>query len=59
VTSGGYGYATACSIAYAYLPAEVTIGTEVAIDIFGQWVSGVVSAEPLLDPDGQRMRASE
>jgi glycine cleavage system aminomethyltransferase T/glycine/D-amino acid oxidase-like deaminating enzyme len=57
VTSGGYGYTVQRSIAYAYLPAEHGIGTEVGVDIFGRWVAGEVSAEPLLDPEGARMRA--
>ena len=57
VTTGGYGYTVERSIAYAYLPAEVGLGTEVEIDIFGQWVAGEVTAEPLLDPEGARLRA--
>jgi 4-methylaminobutanoate oxidase (formaldehyde-forming) len=57
VTSGGYGYTVECSIAYAYLPAHVEFGTQVEVDIFGQWVSGEVSKEPLLDPKGERVRA--
>ena len=35
VTSGGYGYTVGASIAYAYLPAEHDVGTEVAVEIFG------------------------
>ncbi len=57
VTSGGYGYTIERSIAYAYLPAEVEIGTAVEVDIFGQWVPGEVTEEPLLDPKGERVRA--
>ncbi|MFZ0041463.1 MAG: glycine cleavage T C-terminal barrel domain-containing protein, partial [Solirubrobacteraceae bacterium] len=56
VTSGGYGYSVQRSIAYAYLPAEVRIGTEVEVDIFGRWVTGEVTAEPLFDPKGERLR---
>ena len=57
VTSGGYGYTVASSIAYAYLPAEhAEPGTEVAVEIFGEWVDGEVAREPLLDPDGERIR---
>ena len=56
VTSGGYGYTVERSIAYAYLPADVEIGTEVEIDIFGQWVRGEVAREPLFDPRGERVR---
>jgi glycine cleavage system aminomethyltransferase T len=57
VTSGGYGYTVERSIAYAYLPAEhAEPGTEVAVEIFGEWVGGEVAAEPLFDPKGDRVR---
>ncbi len=56
VTSGGYGYTVERSIAYAYLPAELGVGAEVEIDIFGQWVPGEVVREPLFDPKGERVR---
>ena len=57
VTSGGYGYTVGASIAYAYLPAEHDVGTEVAVEIFGEWVAGVVAVEPLYDPAGEKIRA--
>ncbi len=58
VTSGGYGYTVERSIAYAYLPADASeAGTEVAVEIFGEWVAGVVAAEPLFDPAGERIRS--
>ena len=57
VTSGGYGYTVTKSIAYAYLPAEHDVGTDVAVEIFGEWVAGVVASEPLFDPSGERIRA--
>ena len=57
VTSGGYGYTVARSIAYAYLPADHDVGTEVAVEIFGEWVAGVIADEPLFDPEGKRIRA--
>jgi 4-methylaminobutanoate oxidase (formaldehyde-forming) len=57
VTSGGYGYTVRRSIAYAYLPAEHGVGTEVAVEIFGEWVPGLVAEEPLFDPAGERIRA--
>jgi 4-methylaminobutanoate oxidase (formaldehyde-forming) len=56
VTSGGYGYTVGRSIAYAYLPAEHDVQTEVAVEIFGTWVDGVVADEPLFDPAGERVR---
>jgi len=57
VTSGGYGYTVQRSIAYAYLPAEIEVGTAVEVDIFGEWVGGEVAREPLFDPQGERVRA--
>jgi 4-methylaminobutanoate oxidase (formaldehyde-forming) len=57
VTSGGFGYTTGSSIAYAYLPAEHDVQTEVAVEIFGTWVDGAVTTEPLFDPDGERVRS--
>jgi glycine cleavage system aminomethyltransferase T len=57
VTSGGYGYAVGASIAYAYVrPRLAEPGTAVAIDIFGDWVAGEIRAEPLYDPQGERVR---
>jgi 4-methylaminobutanoate oxidase (formaldehyde-forming) len=57
VTTGGYGYTVERSIAYAYLPPErAAAGSEVAVEVFGRWVSGVVADEPLLDSGGARIR---
>jgi 4-methylaminobutanoate oxidase (formaldehyde-forming) len=56
VTSGGYGYTVERSIAYAYVPRDVSPGDAVEIDIFGRWVAGEVAAEPLFDPRGERVR---
>jgi 4-methylaminobutanoate oxidase (formaldehyde-forming) len=56
VTSGGYGYTVERSIAYAYVPSELAIGTSVEVDIFGQWISGEIAREPLFDPQGERVR---
>jgi glycine cleavage system aminomethyltransferase T/glycine/D-amino acid oxidase-like deaminating enzyme len=58
VTSGGYGYTVHRSIAYAYLPAEVELDAEVEVDIFGRWVGGLVTREPLFDPRGERVRVA-
>jgi glycine cleavage system aminomethyltransferase T/glycine/D-amino acid oxidase-like deaminating enzyme len=58
VTSGGYGYTVERSIAYAYVPAAAAEpGRQVEVEIFGDWVSGQVAAEPLWDPEGERLRA--
>jgi 4-methylaminobutanoate oxidase (formaldehyde-forming) len=58
VTSGGYGYTVGASIAYAYLPPEhAEPGTEVAVEIFGEWVGGRVAEEPLYDRAGTAVRS--
>jgi glycine cleavage system T protein len=58
VTSGGFGYTVGRSIAYAYLPVELARpGTEVAVEIFGDWIEGAVAREPLWDPAGERVRS--
>jgi 4-methylaminobutanoate oxidase (formaldehyde-forming) len=58
VTSGGYGYTVGASIAYAYLPPEhAEPGTEVGVEIFGEWVGGRVAPEPLYDPEATAVRS--
>jgi glycine cleavage system aminomethyltransferase T/glycine/D-amino acid oxidase-like deaminating enzyme len=58
VTSGGYGYTVERSIAYAYVPAAAAVaGRPVEVEIFGEWIGGVVADEPLFDPSGERIRA--
>jgi 4-methylaminobutanoate oxidase (formaldehyde-forming) len=57
VTGGGYGYTVRRSIAYAYVPASSHTGSEVEVEIFGTWVHGEVTDEPLLDPKGERVRS--
>jgi glycine cleavage system aminomethyltransferase T/glycine/D-amino acid oxidase-like deaminating enzyme len=58
VTTGGFGYTVERSIAYAYLPPQGSKpGTPVEVEIFGRWVPGEVASEPLLDPQGERVRA--
>src|SRR6185437_494150 len=57
VTSGGFGYAVGASIALAYVPrASAEPGTQLAVDIFGEWVPAEVRSEPLYDPKGERVR---
>ncbi len=58
VTSGGFGYTVGASLAYAYLPtADSAVGTDVAVEIFGEWIPGRIAAEPLFDPGGDRIQA--
>ena len=56
VTTGGYGHSIERSVAYAYLPPDrAHTGTEVAVEIFGDWIAGEVASEPLWDPEGARI----
>jgi heterotetrameric sarcosine oxidase gamma subunit len=57
VTSGGYGYTVARSIAYAYLPAQTPEGAELEVQVDGEWQRAAVAASPLHDPTGARIRA--
>jgi len=57
VTSGGYGFAVDKSIAYAYLPPSVGVGSHGEVDVFGEWIGFEVAREPLWDPAGARIRA--
>lgn len=57
VTSGGYGYTVARSIAYAYLPTGAGPGTRVVVGVDGTDVGAEVARSPLYDPEGERIRA--
>ena len=37
-------------------PSTPQPGTEVAVEVFGEWIDGEVRAEPLFDPEGARVR---
>jgi glycine cleavage system aminomethyltransferase T/glycine/D-amino acid oxidase-like deaminating enzyme len=57
VTSAGYGYTVGRGIAYAYLPAGAAVeGTKAEIEYLGERYAATVSAEPLVDPKGERLR---
>jgi 4-methylaminobutanoate oxidase (formaldehyde-forming) len=58
VTSGGYGFRIARSIAYAYVPAsQAEAGRAVEVEVFGEWIPGEIATEPLYDPSGARIRS--
>jgi len=59
VSSGGLGYSLGRSIAYAWLPADLTRpGTSLSVEVFGETVRAEVCAEPLFDPEGSRIRVA-
>lgn len=58
VSSANTGYSLSRHIAYAYLPVALTQpGQKLGIEYFGQWLPATVAAEPLFDPDGERLRS--
>jgi 4-methylaminobutanoate oxidase (formaldehyde-forming) len=58
VKTAGQGYTLNKAIAYAYLPIEYSnIGTRVEVEMFGVKKSAIISAEPLFDPQGERIKS--
>jgi dimethylglycine oxidase len=57
VTSANFGYTVGTSIAYGYLPAALAAeSSRVEVGVFERRVGATVSAEPLFDPRGERLR---
>jgi dimethylglycine oxidase len=57
VTSASYGYSVGRTVAYAWLPSAVAVpGTAVTIEYFGERLPATVAAEPLFDPQMERIR---
>ena len=58
IKSGGQGYSIGKAIGYAYLPAQhAAPGTKLEVEFFGQWISGQISATPLYDPAGVKIKS--
>ena len=57
VTSADYGPSVGVSIAYAWIPVDLTEGDGVTIGSFEASLSATVAAEPLFDPVGERLRS--
>jgi glycine cleavage system aminomethyltransferase T len=57
VTSASYGYSIGRTVAYAWLPAAVSVpGTAVTVGYFGARQPATVAAEPLFDAQMERIR---
>jgi glycine cleavage system aminomethyltransferase T len=57
VTSASYGYSVGRTVAYAWLPGELSVpGTAVTVEYFGERLPATVRPEPLFDPQMQRIR---
>ncbi|GLW32824.1 GcvT family protein [Actinoplanes regularis] len=58
VTSAAFGHTIGAPIAYAWLPAALTVpGTELEIGYFDRRLSATVATEPLFDPEHERLRS--
>ncbi len=58
ITSGGYAHYSGCSLAMAYIPAELCADAEAfEVEILGELKPARLQANPLYDPSGSRMRA--
>jgi glycine cleavage system aminomethyltransferase T len=54
--SVSYGPTVERTIAYAYVPANLTEGTDLEIDVFDARTPAVIAPDVLVDPSGERMR---
>jgi glycine cleavage system T protein len=58
VTSANYGFAVRKTIAFAYLPTELSaVGTGVEVEYLGTRLAATVANDPLFDPEGRRLKA--
>jgi glycine cleavage system aminomethyltransferase T len=57
ITSGGYGYTVARSLAYALLPVACGPGAAVQVEVDEEWAAAQVVRDPQYDPKGDRIRA--
>lgn len=57
VTSAGFGFSVGKSVAFTYLPLELASeGAKLEVESFARRHPATVSASPLFDPEGARMR---
>ncbi|MEZ5251552.1 MAG: glycine cleavage T C-terminal barrel domain-containing protein [Ilumatobacteraceae bacterium] len=58
ITSGGYAHYSGVSLALGYIPTSlVSAGSGFEIEIIGRRRPAAIRHEPVLDPQGLRMRA--
>jgi glycine cleavage system aminomethyltransferase T/glycine/D-amino acid oxidase-like deaminating enzyme len=57
VRSCAYGYSVRRTVALATVPAELGLGTELTVDMFGDEIPAVLERDALYDPEGGRIRA--
>ncbi len=54
--SVAFGYTVGRTVGTTYLPADVSEGTRIEVDVFADRVPGEVAADVLVDPTGARMK---
>jgi len=57
VTSGGYGFRTNKSLAFAYVKSDLANGENLEIEIQGQKRKAKILHKVVYDPDNQKLRA--
>jgi dimethylglycine dehydrogenase len=56
-SSGGFGHRVAKSIAFGYVPPELSKpGTRLEVEVLGLRLAASVAAMPLYDPKNERMK---
>ena len=59
ITSGGYAHYSGVSLAWGYIPANLAdaVHDDFEIEIIGKRRPARIQVDPVLDPEGMRMRA--
>jgi len=57
VTSGGYGFRTKKSLAFAYVKSDLANGENLEIEIQGQRRKTKIHHKAVYDPDNQKLKA--
>ena len=57
ITSGGYAHYCGMSLAWGYIPTELTGEDRFEVEIIGKRRPATIQKQPPLDPAGTRMRA--
>lgn len=57
VTSAAFGHTVGAPVAYVWLPASATTGTQIELQYFDRRIAATVVDEPLVDPEMKRIKA--
>ena len=57
IRSANYGFTVGKDIGLVYLPLDfTTVGTELEVEVLGEYINARVAETPLVDPDGEKIR---